>query len=457
MAERESDQCLLQRYIAERCEAAFSELVRRHASMVYAAALRQLHSQHDAEDATQAVFLLLAQRARTIGPGVVLAGWLYKTARFTSSAIRRARQRRQFHEQQSAELMKSTSTQRESPIDGEVVFDHALPRLRAVDRDAIILRYLEDKPLKEVALSLRISEDAARVRIRRALVKLRRHMGLTTPATALPASLLRHAMVAAPPHVVDASCLLGGSAPSSSVILIAKGALTMIMHNKLRIAAAYALGTLVLLGGVTAIVTAAQNAGSPASTQPADTAQTPQGALHALMLALLSGDAGGARSLVYIDGAPDADAADTGAFDRAAKVQQTFVAALRKTFGDAAAADAYSNPSQMKQPAATSEEINGGVSIIHYNTGPNAYALPMIRVGGQWKLDLSRRPGEERSQEIIQGTRRIRPQLIEQARKIAQAYDLVTRKINGGEYSTVSAAIKELRARIAPPAEPRGK
>src|SRR6185437_16860074 len=102
----------------------------------------QLHSQHDAEDATQAVFLLLAQRARTIGPGVVLAGWLYKTARFTSSAIRRARQRRQFHEQQSAELMKSTSTQRESPIDGEVVFDHALPRLRAVDRDAIILRYL---------------------------------------------------------------------------------------------------------------------------------------------------------------------------------------------------------------------------------------------------------------------------------------------------------------------------
>jgi DNA-directed RNA polymerase specialized sigma24 family protein len=71
------DDCqLLARYVTQRCQAAFAELVRRHIDLVYAACLRQTHHPTLAEDATQAVFLILAQRAATLPSTSILAGWV---------------------------------------------------------------------------------------------------------------------------------------------------------------------------------------------------------------------------------------------------------------------------------------------------------------------------------------------------------------------------------------------
>ena len=97
-----NDIVLLRRYVAERSEAAFTDLVRRHIDLVYSAALRQLYGdgQH-AEDATQAVFADLARKASRLTKHTSLAGWLYTSTRYAAASIRRAEGRRSMREQEA--------------------------------------------------------------------------------------------------------------------------------------------------------------------------------------------------------------------------------------------------------------------------------------------------------------------------------------------------------------------
>src|SRR5688572_26255622 len=87
-------------------ETAFAELVSRHVNLVYSAAFRSTQNRGHAEEIAQAVFVILARKAGSLGKNVVLSGWLYQTARFTSANFMKGELRRQRREQEA--YMQST-------------------------------------------------------------------------------------------------------------------------------------------------------------------------------------------------------------------------------------------------------------------------------------------------------------------------------------------------------------
>src|SRR5947209_4926963 len=97
---------LLQHYAEQGSETAFRTLVGRHLNLVHSTALRQVNNAQLAEEISQAVFILLARKARMLRRDVVLAGWLFRTTRFVAARTLRAEQRRQRREQETCEMQK---------------------------------------------------------------------------------------------------------------------------------------------------------------------------------------------------------------------------------------------------------------------------------------------------------------------------------------------------------------
>ena len=94
------DMALLREYATSNSEAAFETLVSRRVGFVYSAALRQVRDAHLAEEVTQAVFIILAQKAGRISDQTILAGWLFRTTRFAALAQMRADAKRRRREQE---------------------------------------------------------------------------------------------------------------------------------------------------------------------------------------------------------------------------------------------------------------------------------------------------------------------------------------------------------------------
>src|SRR5437660_8629912 len=95
------DMALVREFAAGDSQEAFATLVRRHVNLVYSVALRRLGNPHEAEEVTQAVFVILARKAAGLRAGTVLSGWLYQTAQLTSANFQRAAIRRQRREQEA--------------------------------------------------------------------------------------------------------------------------------------------------------------------------------------------------------------------------------------------------------------------------------------------------------------------------------------------------------------------
>ncbi|MEO7413509.1 MAG: sigma-70 family RNA polymerase sigma factor [Opitutaceae bacterium] len=198
------DSELLRRYAADRSEAAFAELVRRHLTPVYTLALRQAGGDaHLAEDVAQMVFTALARKASSLAGRQTLGGWLYRTTHFAARDVVRTERRRRVREQE-AQTMHESSTNPEATIDWEKlhpVLDETMNELGDDDRDAVWLRFFEGRSFAEVGARLRLTENAARMRVDRALDKLHgllARRGVTSTTAALGLALGSQAPIAAP-------------------------------------------------------------------------------------------------------------------------------------------------------------------------------------------------------------------------------------------------------------------
>jgi RNA polymerase sigma factor (sigma-70 family) len=195
---------LLRRYVADRSESAFTSLVERHIDLVYSAALRQLGGVVPAaEDVTQAVFCDLARHARRLARHPSLTGWLYTSTRFQAAKVRRTEQRRRAREQEAHAMNQLLAVEDTDPVwhDLRPVLDEAMHELNATDRDAVLMRYFEERAMTEIGARFGITENAARMRVTRALEKLRVALakrGVSTTAAVLVAGLTQHAVGAAP-------------------------------------------------------------------------------------------------------------------------------------------------------------------------------------------------------------------------------------------------------------------
>lgn len=264
-----SDLELLADYARTGAQSAFAELVHRHVDLVYTAARRQVRDPHLAEDVAQAVFLVLARKAGTIGSRVVLEGWLLNATRFASRDALRQRQRRQRHEAVAA-LQRSQQVQRGEPSSSnsaqqqeeadkiDSILDEALARLGAASRDAVVLRFFQNKSFRDVGQELGIGEQAAKQRVSRALRKLRKMLarsGFETPLEGLGAVLATRGILPAPTGLAHAIVAAGGKAALATAgsVSLAKGAVTLMAWTKAKITAATVAGLLLLSGGAVAV------------------------------------------------------------------------------------------------------------------------------------------------------------------------------------------------------------
>jgi RNA polymerase sigma factor (sigma-70 family) len=252
------DMALLREYAANNSEAAFEELVSRRIGFVYSAALRQVRDPHLAGEITQAVFIILAQKAGRIPDKTILTGWFFRTTRFAAMAQIRAEAKRSLR---TATIEKELQMQSElqnaapDPIWEQMspLLDEALAALGEKDRQAVLLRFFENKSLAEVGSALGAGEDTARKRVSRALEKLHRYFskrGVTSTADTIAEKISANSIQAAPvalAKTVTAVALAKGAAASASTLTLIQGALKIMAWTKAK--TAIVAGAIVLLVG----------------------------------------------------------------------------------------------------------------------------------------------------------------------------------------------------------------
>jgi RNA polymerase sigma factor (sigma-70 family) len=273
-----TDGQLLEGFVARRDEAAFEALVRRHGPMVLGVCRRILGSHHDAEDAFQATFLVLARKAASVRPRGLVGNFLYGVACNTARKALAAARRRREKEREAAAMPRP-----EAPDEVwrrlEPLLDQELPALPDRYRVPIVLCDLEGKTRKEAARQLGWAEGTVASRLARGRALLARRMGrhgLTLSGGAVAAAVGHGTASAALPGapvapLVKAAALFAAGRAGAAVgpAALAEGVLKAMLLARLKIAAALVL-TLALVG-VGAALFATHAPAQEAKKQPQDT------------------------------------------------------------------------------------------------------------------------------------------------------------------------------------------
>ncbi len=225
----ENDAELLLRYARDGAEDAFAEIVRRHIDFVFQTALRQLGGDaHHASDVAQYVFTEIARRSGSLAHHRVLKGWLFTAARRAAANIVRADRRRRRREEEAYAMQTIANETKPSAdwADTRPLINDALTELSARDREAVLLRYFEGRDYAEIGARFSLSADAARLRVDRALEKMRAALartGVTSGAAALANTLAAQAALSAPASLaasVTATALASGTAAGAMAIFL---------------------------------------------------------------------------------------------------------------------------------------------------------------------------------------------------------------------------------------------
>jgi RNA polymerase sigma factor (sigma-70 family) len=260
---------LLRLYAEDHDEAAFAELVQRHVNLVYSVALRQVNGDsHLAADAVQLVFTDLARKAATLTGHRVLAGWLFTSARYAAAKLVRGEQRRHAREQEAQLMQTLNEDDSTAQLDWQrvrPVLDQVIGELGESDREAILLRFFEGRDYASIGAKLHLADNTVRMRVERALDKLRallERRGVRSTTAALGAALANQAVMAAPVGLaatVTGVALAGGAAVAGGAALAgaaggAAAGATFMTVTKLQIGLASAIA----IAGATGFVVQAE-------------------------------------------------------------------------------------------------------------------------------------------------------------------------------------------------------
>lgn len=166
-------QALLTEYANGGSERAFRELVSSYINFVFSTALRIVGGDRPlAEDVTQAVFTDLARKAASLPKDVRLGGWLHRHTCFVARKTLRRERRRIAREKQAVELHSIEDYTEGNLAQLALVLDEAINDLAEQDRNAIVLRFFEELDFRSIGQAMGSSEDAARMRVSRAVEKM---------------------------------------------------------------------------------------------------------------------------------------------------------------------------------------------------------------------------------------------------------------------------------------------
>ncbi len=244
---------LLRRYAESGSEEAFAEVVRRHLPLVYSAALRQLSgAAARAEDVAQQVFIDLARKAAAVARRNEIVAWLYTSTHYAAAKLKRAEARRQRREQEAQRMQEFTPSSAPSPEWEQLrpVLDEAMQALPERDREVLLLRFFQGQRLADIGGRFGCSEDAVRMRVDRALDKLRVRLArheITSTAAALGLLLANQPVVAVPAGLAASvtGAAVAGSAAGGGLAFLA-----LMSATKMQ----WAVGGLLLAGVITTAV-----------------------------------------------------------------------------------------------------------------------------------------------------------------------------------------------------------
>src|SRR5262245_34024065 len=255
-----SDRELVQRFLTQRDELAFVALLQRHGPMVFHLCRRIQGNEHDAEDAFQATFLLLARKAGSIRKQESVASWLYGVAHRLARAAKAQGARRHARERRAADMRKTSELPDQAWQELQAALADALGDVPEKYRAPLLLCYLQGKTQEEAARQLGCPLGTVRSRVARGRDRLREVLeprGVRLSATALATALTSSAASAAVPvtlvHTTARAALdyaagrAAAALVSARVAALLEGGLKAMATAKLKIATAIIL-TLTVIG-----------------------------------------------------------------------------------------------------------------------------------------------------------------------------------------------------------------